>query len=196
MGDKSPEDITSEPPETPSIPTESLPSPATKPPKLCKRRKSRKHSNASIGTVDPPQEGQEEQKETPPEQTAPPAEETQPSEESPPKPPAEPEPTPQNDNKNTPQEKPQDPKPNMSTETTDDVTSLTKDVGEKAAPAKETIREITTGGMDMKIDDEDLNWKSSDKEGSLQIRIRLNLRAKVQLNLDARVKGEVVIGLL
>ncbi|PYI02292.1 hypothetical protein BO78DRAFT_432932 [Aspergillus sclerotiicarbonarius CBS 121057] len=187
MGDKSPKDITSGSPEAPSSLTESFPS-ANKPPKLGKRRKSRKHSNAS--TVDPPQD-QEDPTESP-EQGAPAIEENQQQESNPL---AESAATPREDDKNNSQEQPHATKSKMSAPT-DELSGLTKDVGEKAAPAKGAVKEITTGGMDMRIDDEDLNWKSSEKEGSLQIRVRINLRAKVQLNLDARVKGEVVIGLL
>lgn len=34
------------------------------------------------------------------------------------------------------------------------------------------------------------------KEGSLNIRIHLNLHAKVRLDLDAQIYGDIVIGLL
>lgn len=35
-----------------------------------------------------------------------------------------------------------------------------------------------------------------EKEGSLKIKIHLNLHAKVRLDLDAQIYGDVVIGLL
>ncbi|GKZ17203.1 hypothetical protein AbraIFM66951_009065 [Aspergillus brasiliensis] len=85
---------------------------------------------------------------------------------------------------------------NLTKDAGDKAGNVTKDVGDKAGSVTDTAKEITTGGMNMKIDDPDLQWETSEKSGSLQIRVRINLRAKVQLNLDARVKGEVVIGLL
>ncbi|GLA04443.1 hypothetical protein AnigIFM60653_004493 [Aspergillus niger] len=192
MGDKGSEDIAIEqPPGTSSSPTESLPA-SPKPPKLNKQRKWKKLSSPPSESVNSPQGDQQRLGKSPQAQGLP--------KES--NPPTKPKvaPADQGGDKINSQEQPQDPGSKMP-DPVGDVGNVAKGVGDqgvgdKAGDVKNTVKEITTGGMNMKIDDPDLQWENPDKTGSLQIRIRLNLRAKVQLNLDARVKGEVVIGLL
>ncbi|PWY68210.1 hypothetical protein BO83DRAFT_418854 [Aspergillus eucalypticola CBS 122712] len=175
MGDRGPGDIAIEQPPGTSSPTETSPS-SPKPPKLNKRRKSKKLSSPPLEKVDSPKEDQQGPGESSPtDPTAAPAD--------------------QGGDQSNSQEQPQDTGSKM-TDVGGDVGNLTKGVGDKAGGVKDTVKEITTGGMNMNIDDPDLQWETPEKSGSLQIRVRLNLRAKVQLNLDARVKGEVVIGLL
>ncbi|GKZ30494.1 hypothetical protein AbraIFM66950_009333 [Aspergillus brasiliensis] len=178
MSDRGPKDIVVGQPQEPSSPTDSLPGSSDKQSKPNNRRKSKQLSDPpSLETGGTPQGQQNTESPTnsPTEKTEAPGNK-------------------EGDQSNN-QERPQN-KGSKMPETPAEVDNLKKGAGEKAGGVTDTAKEITTGGMNMKIDDPDLQWETPEKSGSLQIRIRLNLRAKVQLNLDARVKGEVVIGLL
>ncbi|RAH52200.1 hypothetical protein BO85DRAFT_384447 [Aspergillus piperis CBS 112811] len=155
-----------------AIPTETSPS-SPKPPKLNKQRNSKKLSSPPSEKVALPEGDQQGAGESPP---------TEPTTA----------PTEQGGDQSNSQKQPQDTKSKMPGGDLGDL----KGAGDKAGGVKNDVKEITTGGLNMNIDDPDLQWPTEEKSGSLQIRVRLNLRAKVQLNLDARVKGEVVIGLL
>ncbi|KAJ9488750.1 hypothetical protein VN97_g4561 [Penicillium thymicola] len=70
----------------------------------------------------------------------------------------------------------------------DDTTGAISDTAQGALPK--------TGGLTIPGVTDTGKKEGEDDKGSLQIKIHLNLHAKVKLELDAQIYGDIVIGLL
>lgn len=75
--------------------------------------------------------------------------------------------------------------------------------GRKGNPADDTLGAVgetaalpSTGGLTIPGVTDTGKKDGEDDKGSLQIKIHLNLHAKIKLELDAQIYGDIVIGLL